>query len=327
MKYLEIKSNPVQFLSLTTLYPEEFDLLLPVFAEQWYKFYRGRTLEGKRRNKPFWHCEKDTPTLPTAGDKLFFLLTYFKQHPLQQFHAAAFGLSQAKVSLWVKLLSPLLDDTLRRLGFAPCREGSGLPAFLKSFANAGVVNHDVAEQTMPRPVDDEAQKAMYSQKKKHHAYKNKVDCLDDQYVVFLSGTYLGTVHDKKIADMEDCRYPLGTRLRQDSGFQGYGPQGVHIAMPFKKPYNGELSGMQKWYNQYVGQRRIVIEHAIMGIKRFHIIQRACRLAGFWTRDRIMGICTAIHNLRVRSPLRDYPCLQKFQLPCAHVHAHVIGSFS
>jgi hypothetical protein len=88
-----------------------------------------------------------------------------------------------------------------------------------------IINQDVVEQTIPRPVDDEAQEAQYSKKKGTHTFKNKVDCLDNQYVVYLSATYLGSVHDKKIADEEDCQYPKNTRLRQDLGFQAYAPQG------------------------------------------------------------------------------------------------------
>ena len=327
MNYDKVRKSPEQFLSLTTLYPEEFDLLLSPFAGQWYKFYRFYTLEGKRRKKRNWYAQKDTPTLPTVADKLFFLLTYYKQHSLQQFHAASFGLSQGKVSLWVKLLSPLLEQALKKLNCLACRDGSVLAEFLEDFDTLKVVSHDVVEQTMPRSVDEAAQEAMYSGKKKAHTYKNKVDCLDNQYVVFLSATYLGSVHDKKIADLEDCKYPTGIRLRQDCGFQGYEPQGVHTVMPFKKPKNGTLTGMQRWFNQYVGQRRIVIEHAIRGIKRFHIVQQACRLSGYWVRDRIMNICTAIHNLRVRSPLREYSSNQKFQLPRTHACTHVVGSFS
>lgn len=328
MKYQDITPNREQFKSLTTLHPEEFDLVLPHFADEWYRYYRIRTLEGKRRKKPNWRPQKDTPTLPTAGDKLFFLLAYYKQHPLQQFQAATFGLSQGKVSLWVKLLGPMLEQALKVLGCLPCRDGSALAGFIgDNFGDVRAVSQDVVEQTMPRQVDDKAQKAMYSGKKGCHAYKNKVDCLDDQYVAFLSATYLGAVHDKKIADTEGCRYPPGIRLRQDLGFQGHAPEGVHIVMPFKKPREGELTGLQKWFNQYVAQRRIVVEHAIRGIKRFHIVQHACRLAGYWVRDRIMDICTAIHNLRVRSPLRGYPCKQKFQFAHVHVRAHVIESFS
>lgn len=166
MNYQDAKPNTVQFLSLTTLYPAEYSLILEHFSQEWYKFYRVRTLEGKRRKKTNWRPQKDTPTLPTVEDKLFFLLTYFKQHPLQQFHAAAFGLSQGKVSMWVNLLTPLLEKSLARLGTMPCREGSGLAGFMARFGQVGTLSQDVVEQTMPRPVDDAAQEAMYSGKKK-----------------------------------------------------------------------------------------------------------------------------------------------------------------
>jgi len=312
-KYDIIRKDRNQFLSLTSLYPEEFDLILPHFASLWYRFNKIFTLEGKRRKKKNWYPEKDTKTLPTVEIKLFFLLVYLKQHPLQEFQAFVFGLSQAKVSQWIKILSPMLEESLEKLDCTACRQGSNLSDFLSAFSNTDCINQDVVEQTSPRSTDDESQKAMYSGKKKAHTYKNKVDCLDNQYVVFLSATFLGSVHDKKIADESYCKYPENIRLRQVSGFQGYAPNGVHIVMPFKKPKNGNLTWMKRWFNQYVGQRRIVVEHAIRGIKRCHIVQYPCRLAGYWIRDRMMNICTALHNLRVRSPLREYKFEHKFQL--------------
>jgi len=312
--YDNIRLDREQFLSLTSLYPEEFDLILPDFASCWYKFYRTRTLEGKRRKIKNLYPQKNTPTLPRVEDKLFFLLVYLKLHPLQEFQACVFDLSQAKVSIWGKLLRPFLADALRKLECLPCRNGEVLKAFILEIdANVEIVNHDVVEQTMPRSVDDKAQEQQYSGKKKAHTYKNKVDCLDNQYVVFLSATYLGSVHDKKIADEEACQYPKGIRLRQDLGFQGYEPEGGYAIMPFKKPRKGTLCWIKRWFNQYVGQRRIVIEHAIRGIKRCHIVQHPCRLMGYWVRDQLMDICTGLHNLRVRSPLRAYKSDRKFQL--------------
>jgi len=183
MEYQTVRKNREQFLSLTTLYPEEFDLVLRHFAPAWYKFYRIYTLEGIRRSKPSWHCEKDTKTLPKVEDKLFFMLAYYKQHPLQQFQAASFGLSQPKVSIWIKLLTPLLETALKKLGCLPCRDGNALDQFLTHFEKVDTINQDVVEQTIPRPVDDAAQQELYSGKKKAHTYKNKVDCLDNQYVV------------------------------------------------------------------------------------------------------------------------------------------------
>ena len=77
MKNYEIaKKDRDQFLSLTSLYPEEFDLLLPHFATLWYKFNKIFTSEGKRRKKKNWYSQKDTRTLPSVEDKLFFILVY-----------------------------------------------------------------------------------------------------------------------------------------------------------------------------------------------------------------------------------------------------------
>ena len=309
----ELKENRKAFLGLTTLYPEEFDLILPIFSELWYKFYKIFTLEGKRRKIKNWRPQKDTKTLATTEDKLFFLLSYYKENPLQEFQGMTFELSQGKVSMWVKLLTPMLKEALNKLDLLPCRQGGALEGFLEDIPGSETINIDAVEQVAPRSIDDEAQRAQYSGKRRTHTYKNQVNCLDNQQVVYLSPTYLGSVHDKRIADEEECLFPSGTRVRQDAAYLSYEPEGVHIEMPFKKPRNGELTGMQKWYNQYVAQRRIVVEHAIRGIKRFKIVQYICRLKGYWIRDQIMNICTAIHNLRVKSPLRKYESQIKFQL--------------
>ncbi|MGE0682317.1 MAG: hypothetical protein AB7P69_15645 [Candidatus Binatia bacterium] len=52
-------------------------------------------------------------------------------------------------------------------------------------------------------------------------------------VGFLSQTYTGKIHDKKIVDMAPIVYPPGTTLYQDTGFQGYAPEGVQSCQPKK----------------------------------------------------------------------------------------------
>lgn len=240
MDFSTAYQNPTRFLNLTSLHPEEFDILLPLFREEWYKFYRFRTLEGKRRKSAFSKYRKQTRTLPTVEDKLFFLLTYLKNNPLQHFQGAAFGLSQAKTSIWFNALLPLLRTVLGRLECLPCRDGHALKQALEEF-DVQVLTQDVVEQHTGRKTAADAQEVEYSGKKKAHTNKNKVDCLDNQYVVFLSNSYAGHVHDKQIADEECCNYPNGVILRQDKGFEGYRPEGVTIVEPFKKPKGGELT--------------------------------------------------------------------------------------
>ena len=57
-------------------------------------------------------------------------------------------------------------------------------------------------------------------------------------VGFLSQTYPGKTHDKKIVDTEPIVYPPGTILTKDPGFQGYEPAGVQTRQPKKSPGRG-----------------------------------------------------------------------------------------
>ncbi len=53
-------------------------------------------------------------------------------------------------------------------------------------------------------------------------------------MVFLSDTYEGKKHDKKIADEEDYEFPEGSTVWKDTGFQGFSPAGVTIKQPKKE---------------------------------------------------------------------------------------------
>lgn len=141
-----------------------------------------------------------------------------------------------------------------------------------------------------------------------------------QEVLYLGQTHEGKMHDKKIADEEGCTFPQGFYLRQDLGYQGYSPRGVHIMQPFKKPRNGELTDMQKWYNRLVATMRIPAEHAINGIKRCRIVKDKCRHFCQQFRDEVMWICTGLHNFRVRSPYRDYRSVRTWAHARLQIHS-------
>ena len=119
------------------------------------------------------------------------------------------------------------------------------------------------------------------------------------------------MHDKKLAEQEQCQFPNGIHLFQDKGFEGYAPQNVFIVQPFKKPKNKEYSQLQKWFNTYVSKIRIVIENAINGIKRCRIVKDKCRHFCQHFRHDIMVICAGLHNLRVKSPFRAYKSDKKW----------------
>jgi hypothetical protein len=64
-------------------------------------------------------------------------------------------------------------------------------------------------------------------------------------ILFLSDTYAGRVHEKRIA--EATPYPLlaGSRLLQDLGFLAFTLPEVVILMPTKKPRGQALSHRQR----------------------------------------------------------------------------------
>jgi hypothetical protein len=117
-------------------------------------------------------------------------------------------------------------------------------------------------------------------------------------VNYLSQTYEGKRHDKKIADEENPTYPEDIDVYQDTGFQGYAPDGVKTFQPQKKPKGKELTPEQKEHNRLISSIRIVIEHIIAGIKRCRIVKEIFRNTKDKYDDLVMEIACGLHNFRV-----------------------------
>jgi hypothetical protein len=60
-------------------------------------------------------------------------------------------------------------------------------------------------------------------------------------LIFLSETYGGRVHDKRIAEATPYPLPAGSRLLQDLGFLAFTLPQVEILMPTKTPCGQELA--------------------------------------------------------------------------------------
>jgi DDE superfamily endonuclease len=97
-----------------------------------------------------------------------------------------------------------------------------------------------------------------------------------QRVEYLSQTYRGKTHDKKVADNEDIHYPSGSGLKKDTGFQGYEPPGVRTLQPKKKPKGKELRIADRFLNHVISSVRIRVEHVIASIKRCRIVKDVFR---------------------------------------------------
>ncbi len=71
--------------------------------------------------------------------------------------------------------------------------------------------------------------------KTHTIKNNLIVDIEDRLVRYLSGTYPGSHHDKRICDDENLIFPPDIVLFKDTGFQGYEPEGVLSRQPKKNP--------------------------------------------------------------------------------------------
>jgi hypothetical protein len=118
-------------------------------------------------------------------------------------------------------------------------------------------------------------------------------------MLFLSETYAGSIHDKRIADATPYPLPAGSRLLQDLGFLAFTLDQVEIIMPTKKPRGRALTRAQKAGNRRIARRRVRIEHVHSSVKRCRIVHDTLRLCKQGIRDLLMEVCCARDNFRVR----------------------------
>jgi hypothetical protein len=223
LTYAELHGNRRKFLALTGLTLREFRLLLAAFARSYERLYPSdRTAAGRPRRRSAGGGRRGA--LHPPEQKLLFILVYLKTYPLQVVMGELFGLSQPTVNSWIYRLLPVLRAALDDLGVLPERDPRGLVRSQSPGSGSPQLIIDGTERRRQRPKDPEKQAAHYSGKKKAHSDKNVVvTSLKSRGIDFLSRTYVGKAHDKKIADQEDISYPPGATLYKDTGFQGYEP--------------------------------------------------------------------------------------------------------
>lgn len=303
MNYEKVRLRLSQFETVTSLKVEEFDLILPSF-EVTLKRNLTHTTRGKIRLNKLSYPD----TLPSPAHMLFFTLTYLKLNPLQEQHGASFDMSQPTVSRWFKIGEKSLNAALKKMGHTPHREGYSLAERLRKKRKNDEENAiesdgehyfiDVTDRDIQRPKNQEEQEEKYSGKQHRHTIKNTCITNEISQILYLGKTFPGNVHDKKMADEESIIFPDDSFLWKDLGYQGYLPNNIHCFEPHKKPKNKELTKLQKQENQLIASIRIVVEHAIGGLKRCRIVKEIIRIYNGVIRDRVIETCAALHNFRL-----------------------------
>src|SRR5262249_33850714 len=131
-----------------------------------------------------------------------------------------------RVNYWIYRLLPVLREALDSLSVLPEPDPND---FGQSQAAPGTEPRliiDGTERRRQRPKNPEKQALHYSGRKTHTDKNVVIVNLGRKGVGFLIRTYVGKMHDKKIADREGVSYPPKAEFYKDTGFQGYEPAGT-----------------------------------------------------------------------------------------------------
>ena len=298
MMHLEkLLKNDRLMRALTGLNAREFTNLLPDFEKQWTTFRQKQydsTLHRER--KPGGGRKGFVKTTP---EKLFFILFYYKCYPTYDVLSFLYDCNRSNACRRQQRMSTLLEATLKRKLVLPKRQLRNIDDFFKAFPEAKEVFIDGTERPMQRPQAPKQQKANYSGKKKRHTKKNLIISTRKRYVGFLSKTAEGKEHDMTIlkAQAPPRAIPKKVKTHADLGFKGIEKQypDHSFSMPLRKPRMRDLTETQKNRNKKKSSVRVLVEHAIGGIKRLRIVSDVFRNKKVGFDDQAMLISCGLWN--------------------------------
>jgi hypothetical protein len=125
VKFDSMIQNERRLRALTGLDYDTFMAFLPTFTTAMERYLRRYTLDGYLREGDRAITYANSP-LPSAEDRLLFILTYLKLNPLQEAHGQMFSMSQSNVSTWVRLLLEILTAALADQHLLPARTAAEL---------------------------------------------------------------------------------------------------------------------------------------------------------------------------------------------------------
>jgi hypothetical protein len=285
------------FKAVTGMTYAEFTALLPSFVEALRQEQRADTRSRQRQEGG-----GRKHTLLTGREKLFFIVFYVKCYATFDVLAWVFDVDRAQTHRWVTTYLPVLEAALGRKAVLPERKIVSVEEFLRRFPQVQEVFVDGTERPIRRPTGTDHQRPYYSGKKKGHRVKNMVVTAPTKRILVLSDTFPGHMHDKTGANEQAIFEPIpkDIRVHIDLGFLGVPkehPEGT-FSLPEKKPKGRALSEEAKARNREKARGRVLVEHALGGVKRFRAVTDVLRNSLRVFADRLMLVACGLWNLHV-----------------------------
>lgn len=280
--------------ALTGLTPPEFQALLPTFE---------RSLLAHRAGKGL-HAGLGRPhTLKTVARKLFFILFYAKCYPTFDMAAFIFDADRHRVHDWTKELLAALELALKRKIVLPERKLGSPEEFFQRFPGVKEVWIDGTERPVRRVKNKAKQQRQYSGKKKRHTVKNLIVSDKKKRILALTKTTAGKQHDYREFKDKGMAHGLPATVRTwvDTGFQGIRkdfPE-LTVRMPWRASRGHPLTAVQKIKNRQMSRKRILVEHAIGGMKRFRSVTDVFRNHADAFADKLMLVSAGLWNFHLQ----------------------------
>lgn len=94
--------------------------------------------------------------------------------------------------------------------------------------------------------------------------------------------------------------PKEVALFVDTGFQGAAKLHSHTYIPKKRQKGKPLTADEKEVNKLISSYRVVVEHAIGGIKRYRCVAEKLRNRKAWIDDTFMLLSAGLWNYHLSS---------------------------
>jgi len=305
INYKALSRKPSVFRSFTGLKVPEFDALYTKIEGN-YAAYEERRLYREDRERA---VGAGHPFKLSLRERLLMLLMYHRLYVTSTLLGFLFDLGQSNVLKNIRLLEPLVRETLplpgkihrraQRLGTLDEVEElfPGFKAFL-----------DATEQEIPRPKDKRKRRTHYSGKRKRHTVKTQITVNTQGLILHRTPHARGSKHDYALYKWRCPRLPDDVRLGLDLGYDGIQndcPE-LNVSVPYKRrsPGRGKrgvkakpLTPEQKDYNKMLSAERVVVEHTISRLKKFRIMAHKFRnrLKHY---DVMTDIVCGLVNLRI-----------------------------
>ncbi len=278
---------------LTVAEFRSFVLDFEIYYHEWEarrKKKRERKVGGGRNSK-----------IETIEEKAFYILWYMKTYPT--FDVASFfvGFARSSACTWMHDLLPILELTMKRKFVLPQRKISDPEEFLRLFPETKEVFVDAVERLKQRPKKKKSANKTYSGKKKQHTRKSVVISDKKRRVLVVTKQKSGRRHDKRLADKDDLFKQLPKQIAawMDTAFIGVGKDHDNLHIPKKKSKGKPLTYDEKETNKIISSYRVIVEHAIGGIKRYRCISEKLRNHKPFIDDQFLLLSAGLWNYHLQ----------------------------